>query len=350
MPLFFFFSIYYLRKESWARFLLFDVLALAVIEAVAVVIAFEGIYLILIWRREIISSLRRTEFHVKVMIPIILIALSVSWYGIQDWFKSTFFPVNPSTLSIYLASSHWSVLGVTGNPLLIPLYVILNPGQVIAAIEYDAALKAMFLLVAFAPLLFIPLRNSYTFVAASWLVPVILSNYPPYYLVGDQYPAFIIPFLFVATVIGLKSVSKFNPLKLNLKRACVLILTLSLVCTMIIGPYSPIAQLLMKEQPQLFFSPGPIEQNSHVTYLDSIASLVPADASILTQNNMFVHFSNRLNAYALPWDSTPLGSNQALLQYMNQRLNESQFVLIDIHPGYSTPSSVLLLSAVVNRS
>jgi uncharacterized membrane protein len=350
LPLFFGFSLYYMRRENWKRFFLFVLLSLSVIEQTAIVVIFMGFYLLFIWRKEIIGILRRkASFQIKFTVPFFLIALAGSWYILQAWLKSVFFPINPAESAIFDASSHWSVLGITGNPVYLPVYIVQHPVSVIAAVEYDGALKAAFLLFVFAPLLFLPLKNSYTLIATSWLVPAILSNYNSYYSIGDQYTAFIIPFLTVAFVLSLKSISRKRWIRITLRRLCIAALICSLVFSLAIGPYSPFSHSVSHVVPLPSFSSSVLEVNSHTAALNRMISLIPSNASVLTQNNIFVHVSDRLDAYALPFDNSTFSSGQAFVQYMGSLINESTFVLVDVHPGYATPSSALLNSTVSLR-
>jgi uncharacterized membrane protein len=350
LPLFFGFSFYYLRMENWKRFILFILLSLAVIEQTAVVVAFIGIYLLLRYGEGLKALLqKRVGFQVKLAVPFVIIVLAVAWYTVQAGLKNTFFPVNPDELSIYNASSHWSVLGLTGNPLYLPLYLAQHPTGLVAAVEYDALLKAAFILSLFAPLLFLPLKNRYVLIATSWLVPVLLSNYPPYYEIGDQYPAFIIPFVFAAMLLALRSLDLHRWPRITLRKICSLILISSLAFSIAMGPYSPLSHSTIQLLPFPSFASSILQENNHTASLNAMVALVPSNASILTQSNIFVHVSSRLNAYVAPWDDSTFSSSQAFAQYINTLLNESTFVLLDVHPGYSIPSSPYLLSNVTSR-
>jgi uncharacterized membrane protein len=346
LPLFFGFSLYYLRREKWQSFLIFSGLSLCVIEQASVIVLFIGICLLLIWRNELLLFFqRRVYFKIKYAIPFLLVVLAISWYEIQTLVKEIFFPIDPRSLSIYYATANWRVLGISGNPFAsIPEYIILHPVNVLVALEYSIIWKALFLLLLLLPLLFLPLRNLYILITASWLVPAFVSNWPPYYVIGDQYPGYVIPFLFAATIFSLKSFKAFRFRKLNVTRLSVIILIISLIMSVVIGPYSPGSQFLMQKEPQLYFDPGPVKISDHIAILHRIMDLIPAQSSVITQQNLFVELSNRTNAYAIGWDLATIEASQTLRQYVNQRLNESEFVLVDGHEGYFAAGSVALIA------
>lgn len=58
--------------------------------------------------------------------------------------------------------------------------------------------------------------------------------------------------------------------------------------------------------------------------------MVPRNASILTQNNLFPHFSNRINAYVVPVVQPESDSaTNATKKYIRQQINLSDYILLD---------------------
>jgi hypothetical protein len=59
--------------------------------------------------------------------------------------------------------------------------------------------------------------------------------------------------------------------------------------------------------------------------------IVPHTASVLTQNNIFPHFSDRINAYVIPpLYTNKVSLNDSLKNYIKQEINKTDYVLLDL--------------------
>jgi uncharacterized membrane protein len=104
---------------------------------------------------------------------------------------------------------------------------------------------------------------------------------------------------------------------------------------------SPVMQVINANSPSFadYYFPSITE---HDKTLQMIVDLVPQDASILTQNNIFPHFSNRVNAFAYPveviLDRAPPNDMDA---YLNEIVQKSDFILVDMNTDPSTSAAIV---------
>jgi uncharacterized membrane protein len=193
--------------------------------------------------------------------------------------------------------------------------------------------------------MFLPFSSSLTVITCVWLAPSLLSNYPPYYVVGTHYPAYIIAFIFLAAVIAAKkSVQRpFPPLGSYVKK----LLFVSLVFALIVSPMSPILVnsngfdfRSAVDFPLGRYSPPHITE--HDELLHEVVDVVPKNASVLTQNNIFPHFSSRTDAYVYPialhFERAP---PEAIEQYINDIISKSEYVLVDTITDNQTSTAII---------
>ncbi|MEM3539347.1 MAG: DUF2079 domain-containing protein, partial [Nitrososphaerales archaeon] len=212
----------------------------------------------------------------------------------------------------------WRVLGAESLEQ-VPIRVLQDPVAAWNALIYDWGYKSIYLLMIFAPLLFIALLKPLCFLPAlPWLLVAMLSNFEPHYIIWTHYSSFIIPFLFLATIFGLKELID-NGLALFAKKFMSLIqisvLIVSII-TIILGVliYSPIMNF----------------DNQHNASLKDILSLVPSNASILAQDNIFPHVSSRFEAYTIP-SPTWEGFSSIAIEMLNNVLDKKpEYIIIDL--------------------
>jgi len=152
--------------------------------------------------------------------------------------------------------------------------------------------KILFLIYLFGPLAFLPfLAPGALIMALPWIGLGLGSSYNPYYSIFYFYSGFILPFIFVALP---KAISKlrFSTNKRFHISSQKKIISLLLLSTIIFSIYLPIAPDPTKSWN--FKLPSP---NDRTELIHQVLSLVPPDASILTQNDIFPHVSSRVEAY-----------------------------------------------------
>ncbi|UCH31429.1 MAG: DUF2079 domain-containing protein [Candidatus Bathyarchaeota archaeon] len=328
LPLFFFSAMYCLETEKWIKYFAFIILALMVAENVSLIVFFIGLYGILKYRSNLFGMLKQRKFpDKKILVMLTTMSLAIIWLLIARWIQNTFFPINPAFSSYYRATDYWSVLGIKGDPISMPLYIILNPLRMLQALVYDAYLKFLFLILTFGSLLFLPITSSMLLITLPFLGPALLSNNDKFYVVGIHYPLYYIPFLFLAAIAGMHQIHNLTYSKIigKIKNMLVIMSIFSLFAS----PLSPLLLTSTTSIPHFSEYSIPNIGNHEITLQETIA-LVPQNASVLTQNNIFPHFSGRINAYVVPlpqvFEYSPLEADE----YMNQLIIESDYVLMDM--------------------
>jgi len=312
---------------------------------VPVLILFIGLYCFWLYRKQLIDVIRkRTKTDRTVFIPHLTILFSLFWWVLALYIQQQYFPINPAYSRLYNAVDNWSVLGIQDNPITLPIYLVLNLGKGAVAFSYDLHLKLLYVFLLFGPLLFLSFRSLITSITLAWFVPIFLSNYASYYTIGSHYPAYVIAFIFLGAVYGLKKSirpRRFRSLKFYTKG----LLLVSLLFALFASPLSPLMSAL--NNAALFPDYQPPTITEHDKMLQAIVDIVPRNASILTQNNIFPHFSNRLNAYAYPveliLDRAP---PDPMDQYLIEIIQKSDFILVDTTTDPSSSAIIPKANAV----
>jgi len=154
------------------------------------------------------------------------------------------------------------------------------------------------------------------------LSPFLLSNYRPYYLLGIHYPFYVIPLIFIGAIYGLLRLDRGAKI-FNLRTMMVVTLLFA-VC---ISPLSPISKVFTT-QDYVNYSPIEFSLDQNKKSLNDLISLVPSDASVLTQNVVFPHVSNRINAYVIPFSDYEQPVKMG--EYVDHLINSSDYVLLDM--------------------
>lgn len=350
LPVLFFSVMYFLRRArksnshvDWLFYFVFILLSLSVAENVPLVVFFIGLYCAWLYRRQLIQSVREKKLSNKrVLVPIITMTIAVLWLLLATWTQRTYFPIDAEYSHFYKAVDNWSVLGIQDDPVKIPLYAILHPAKVLNALAYDTYLKLVYVILLFGPLKFLSFKSSKTIITFVWLGPVLLSNYSPYYLIGSHFPAYIVAFIFLAAAEAVRGKNKINVAKITSNSKDILILgVFFLIFT---SPVSPLLTTIRSIVP--FFSDySPPIITEHELMLKTVVNYVPANASILTQNNIFPHFSNRINAFVYP-TSLILSRvpPEEIDLYINDLVQKSEYILVD------NVTDPYITSLVINRT
>ena len=317
--------------RAWLWFWIFIGLTLSTLEMAGVVVATVGLFWaldLLIGRRSLRSALGALEFRLGLG----LVALGVLWFYIGLRAISI---VNPGNALLGTGTGFWQVLGAK-SLLDVPFAIISNPGRLIAAFSYDWARKLWYLVLLFAPFLFWPLRRPLALLlVAPWLLVALTSELQAYYVVGTQYGAFVAPMLVYGAILGLErhrarraehpvaqgtSGSPAAGSWRSLSRPLPIV-AYALAFAIVFGPAGPFAV-------GVYSSGGFPVFTAHDALVQEIAALVPASASILTQNNLFPLFANRADAFVIP-STTFFASGNSFNQTLRTYFNESDFVYVD---------------------
>ena len=185
-----------------------------------------------------------------------------------------------------------------------------NLGKVFEGLSHDVFLKFLYILFLFGPLLFLPLMNRFIAINLLLLLPFLLSNYRAYYMVGSHYALYILPGLFIATAYTLKSRDPEGS-----RSTAKYILVASILVISMLSPVSPVSAIVNRQGAVLWY-PAPTKMTGRTRWTLSIIDSIPGDAPILTQNHVFPHVSDRINAYVLPITTYSETQNRLLETYV----------------------------------
>lgn len=341
LPVLFFSTMYSLKKGKWLLYFMFILLSLSVAENVPFVVVSIGLYCFWLYRKQVVQIIKEKKLSDKrVLIPILTIAIAVFWFLFALWIKRTYFPIDPDYSHFYKAVDNWSVLGIQDDPVRLPLYIILHPWKVLDATVYDAYVKLVYIILLFGPLQFLSFKNAKTIIVFVWLGPALLSNYPPYYLIGSHLPAYVIAFIFLAAVEAASDKNE-KQYAAKLKPYIKNILILSLLFSIFISPLSPLLTTF-RNNPLSFSDYQLPSITSHELMLQTIVNHVPKNTSVLTQNNIFPHFSSRINAYVYPIGLVlERAPPDKMNWYLNNLTQKSEYILVDNVTDSHTASLVI---------
>lgn len=321
IPLFVLISYYFMVKKNWKLYFPTMALSLMIEEHVAIIIGILALYFISYKSnlKSLSKSLKELRMN-ESWASILTIISCVVYLFIAVSIKNSF-SVDPVFAGVYKASGNFQILG-SSDTLTIPVYAFLHPERAFQALTYDFVFKFFYVIFLFAPLLFIPLRNRFVLGIIVLLSPFLLSNYRPYYELGVHYPFYVIPIAFIATIYGL---TRLGPsARVFTLRTMIVVVLLFAIC---VSPLSPISNVFVT-QDFAHISPIELAIDQNKQSLNELISRIPPDSSVLTQNVIFPHVSSRINAYAIPFSN--YGKPSEMETYVNQLINESEYVLLDM--------------------
>jgi len=276
--------------------------------------------------RHISSDSSILKIGKDMILLMVTMVVSLVWFFLALHIKELF-PLDPNFKEFLLATKNWEILGIdkSSNPFFsVPSHIIMNPMDACKAVFFDYHIKFLYIILLFGPLLFLPLKSKYILSALTILIFFITSNFRPYYMIGSQYPLIPLPLLFIAFVDALQS---------NSFRDAKVMILVALIFSISTSPISPLARSFVKEGPWLWYPAMDLSVNDRVTALHELLQLIPENASVLTQNYIFPHIANRLDAYVIPqsigwgpWYYDPSNTQKYLLQLINR----SDYILLEL--------------------
>jgi len=316
-------ALYFHSKKRWFSYFACILIALASIEVAPVIVAGLGLYLLWNERRSILRMPRLLVIkNSQFWTPTATLLLSAVWLYVA---MTTIRAFNPTNMFYYGGSQlYWNVLGAR-TVFEVPLRALTNPAAALYALTYEWWLKILYVAVLFVPLLFLSLRSKLTLLILPWLGVALLSNYQPFYFHLNQYSSFVAPFIFLGAIEGLRYLKLagrtglYNPQRIR-KR----LLIATMISFFVASPIVPwFAGVATPPPPYGVFS-----ASSHEGKVLALLSLIPADASVLTQSNVFPLVSSRINAFVVPTVSFfPTGTS--FNQTVDTWLNASDYVFLD---------------------
>jgi uncharacterized membrane protein len=300
-------SIYFFIKNDWKKYFTCIVLSLLTIEYAAIPIIAFGFTMFLMKVRD-----GQCIDKTAIIMSSVTVGMGLMYFPLAQYTRHLL-GYNPQPLF-----QEWQMLGANYIEE-VPFKVIENPMNSWKALTHDFIDKLLYLLAVFAPLLFLPILAPLSLLPTlPWFIISLFSNYPPYYTIWTQYPAYIIPFLFLAAALGAKKCTK-KFLNSNFLKKLMLVSITSFFSLILILNFHTL------------FHFTNMDEWGHVQTVHRILALIPEDASVLTQNNIFPHVSNRLNAYTIPsptWGRHFERIAKELL--LNLTRLDIEFVLLDL--------------------
>jgi len=330
LPVLFFSLCYFMITQRWKLYFPCVLLAVMVEEhAVFAVLIIAAYYFFASGNIKSFPKLTKPLVMDGKMASIITLLICIVYYAISIYVKS-YFPIDPNYVELLKATASYSVLGLKGDPTLFPFYVISNPQNAFNALMYDYPLKFLYMIFLFGPLLFIPFKSKLTVGVIGLLALFLFSNYEAYYLIGNQYPLYVVPLIFMAAIYGLRKIDIH--FRTPLLKTMLVVTLLFIIST---SPISPISNTFAREG-LLWYPTTSLKQNENTVSLNDLVNVIPSNASVLTQNKIFPHVSHRINAYAIPLDST---TNDT--KYIRRLINSSEYVLLDLSSQEANTKFVL---------
>lgn len=287
MPFFLMLSIYYLKENRFSFHLLFLFLALTCKETVALVTVFLGVYLVFtsvnlkILSKPSVSIINKK----RLIIGFIEIILSIAWFFFSLGVMSYFLQATPQFQYgfSYIHLIWWENFGK--DPLSIIITIMTNPLLVFSTLIQSLNEKVLFILLLLIPFCFTSLMEIWILlIPVPWITFLLLSSNRYYWQLGLHYTAPIIPFIAISAVEGIRRLGTIEN-KINqvfVKRLIVLMA----ISTIVSSLYAVSLGI-----------PHYSTSSLHEEALIKVINLIPPDASIVTQNNIFPHLSHRLKVY-----------------------------------------------------
>jgi uncharacterized membrane protein len=296
--------------------------------------ALTGLYSLIILldnRTPLVALLRHRKFVERGPMALISLLISIGW-AILAVFAVGFF--NPTQTFLFGGANFWTVLGAS-SLVAVPIQAVLNPVRAFNALSYELPLKVGFLLLLFAPFaLFLSKAFRFVILTIPWTFVLLMSNQTSYYQFNDQYVALFVPFLFAGMIYGWSNLRWKNQSHRRFLRNLKLFsIALIIIVLLLVTPFSGVPFV----GSNVFGYRGFPTVGYHEQLVAKVIALMPPDASVLTQGNIFPLVSSRLNAFLFPYQSfypPGTGFNSTLSQFMN----ESEYILVDTKTDAVTPT------------
>ncbi len=313
VPVFVLSSIYFMDARKWKLYTVSVLLTLSTMEPAAFLVLLTAIYYAWRNRTALISAMRAkrffsTEFEVFAGTSI----LSIAWLAVALTVIRSY---TPHELTLFGGLYTWQTLGAR-SLLVVPLIAITNPIAAFNALVNNIGQKILYLISLLGTLGFLPLASlSLAAIGFAWLGVGLLSDNPVYYSLGTQYPAFTIPYVMSAFVLTAQKLSR---------RGLRLMIIYTALASAILSPLT-FGSLVAYPYSGPYGVPSVTQHNTSVI---SLIGLIPPNATVLTQDNLFPFVSSRAEAYVIPTRSFfPVGTSfdSQLALYVDR----AQFVLLD---------------------
>lgn len=187
--------------------------------------------------------------------------------------------------------------------------IFTNPGGVLSLLSSNSTQKLVMIYYGFGSGGFLSLLSPVTLLTSiPYFLYAFLSSNTAYYALGYQYPAMLLPPIFVSTMIAVAvmpdfvrklSIPKYKELSTKISVSVLFIFLISgLLISASVDPISTQPLYRPVDAFSTYHAPSIGESTSAVLYL---SDHINRSAYVLTQNNLFPFFSLFQNAYSTPW-------------------------------------------------
>jgi len=319
-------------------------------EHAAAIVFFEGVFVAWRYKSQIFSWFKtRKAFRLELLIPVVIMVTSVVWYLFTVWQRNTFFPTNPAAAGEFLGAGNFQILGAT-DPLDVPILVILRPWEAVQSLAFDAQIKLVYIIVLFGPLAFFSFKSLSALIPTlPWLGFSFFSMAECHHMLGRQYEAYLVSFVFAAAVLALNKNYLKKPVLDSVKGSIKIIMVFSLIFFIVLSPLSPIPNILFPNHKPICLgdTQTSIYIGEHERSLAYIASMIPSNASVMTQDNLFSHVSDRADAYVVADRFLNTEIRDIVVDFTNQTLDKVQYAFMDNRTN--SVASTLLLSLLASK-
>lgn len=278
-PLFILSAFWFWTEKKWPPYILFTILSLSVIEATP---AFVGVLSFC----QFLYTLKKQGFSKSNILSksslysLALTIISLIWFvaalSIRDF-------INPPKLGV----SPWQNLGGVWGLVFTPLT---NPSLLVSTLFQNFSSKQYYLLVMLGPYFFTSFMGGEMLVPALvWIYTAFLSSLPLYYNIQFQYSSFVVPFVILSSIFGLR---RFANMTEGIGRHKILRVVLALTMIGVVATWVDLAPI-----PDMFEHSSLPKENPHTYLLMEIVSMIPANASVYTQNDIYPQLSSRPKVY-----------------------------------------------------
>lgn len=277
LPFFLGMFFYSFLAKRWKSYALFLALALATIEFAAVLA-----FMIALFHLLRATRVRRARINGRWRIP-----LSVALGRTERVVLLATAGVTPLAFYGLLAGSAY-FSGTTVTPTGLLSGFARSPSVSGTQVQY----WWQFWLILFGSVLFLPcLAPKSLVMVLPWFVITILAVPITFVIIGYQYAgAFVAPYLIWGVVFGLRRLRTWRRTGRHIAALLVSVLAISILL-------SPLNPMVHGNLPGVAYHSGLQIPTAHTDLLAQAAALIPPDASVLTQNNLFPQLSGRANAY-----------------------------------------------------
>ncbi len=265
--------------------------------------AFVGLSLLLLCTHEYLSIVFLWTAGILLVYQVlrhkdVVVGLvSRRWAATMFGLGAAFFALE-NLLNILLTPTHLSIfswLGITTSSFTGGV------GDLLGGVATDVPLKLLYWALLLAPLLLLPLREwRLALPVVPWLGLTVFASNPGIYSLYTQYSAFVLPFLFFATIWSLRRPTPIPRIRISGRRLCVALVAVGLLCTAAVGPLSPLNSYdgLLSNG---FAPPYPPTVTAHDHGTATILGVIPRDATVLAQNELFSQVSDRAEV-SIDWN------------------------------------------------